>query len=266
MIGILVITAFLLSYFLMPSLTEMVQARLMHFNHANQEIPLGLGMLFIIVVVPLILVGIVFRRIDFIYGFLAILTILSFGFLGLIDDTLGSREARGFLGHFRALFQGQLTTGALKAIFGGIIAVFLGVLTADQGLAIIVNALLIALTANFANLLDVRPGRTGKFYIGGTLVLLLLGAGNTILLLLLATVIPYLSWDLQGKVMMGDVGANILGSILGLATTQLALSLKIIIIVGLLGLHFYAERKSFTLAIENNKFLNYLDLIGRKKL
>ena len=60
--------------------------------------------------------------------------------------------------------QGQLTTGALKAIFGGLIALLLGFYSRTWPDCCI-NGLLIALMANFANLLDVRPGRTGKFYI-----------------------------------------------------------------------------------------------------
>ncbi|NLM25693.1 MAG: UDP-N-acetylmuramyl pentapeptide phosphotransferase [Firmicutes bacterium] len=266
MLSVLVVLAFGASYYLLPALAEMAQARLMHFNYANQEVPVGLGMLFIIVVIPLILIGILFQKINLLFGFLAVLTILAFGIVGFIDDTLGSREARGFRGHFRALLQGQLTTGALKAIFGGLIALLLGFFTAEHGLIVIINGLLIALMANFANLLDVRPGRTGKFYILSTALLFFFGESNPVSLILLASVLAYLPWDLHGQVMMGDIGSNILGSVLGLVVTQLPVISKLVILFSLVGLHYYAERKSFTLVIENNRFLNYLDLIGRKKL
>lgn len=266
MIGLLLALSYLVSYFAVPALAKMMQARLVHFNHRNHEIPVGLGIVFIIVVVPLILLGMLLQQVELLFGFLTVLTALSFGILGFIDDTIGSREARGFAGHFRALLQGQLTTGALKAIFGGTIALLLAVFTSDNWLIIIINSLTIALMANFTNLLDVRPGRTGKFYILITGILFFLGGGTPVLLLLLGSVLAYLPWDLQGKVMMGDSGANTLGAVLGLAITQQLLPIKTGALFLLVVLHFFAERSSFTLIIENNKVLNYIDQLGRSKL
>ena len=89
--------------------------------------------------------------------------VLGFGFLGLLDDLLGSGNDRGFRGHLRALTQGRITTGFVKLLGGAGVAV---VLVATPGFAtgrrLIVDALLIALAANLGNLLDLAPGRTIK--------------------------------------------------------------------------------------------------------
>jgi UDP-N-acetylmuramyl pentapeptide phosphotransferase/UDP-N-acetylglucosamine-1-phosphate transferase len=39
--------------------------------------------------------------------------VFAFGLLGLVDDLLGDGRARGFKGHVRALFLGEITTGFL---------------------------------------------------------------------------------------------------------------------------------------------------------
>lgn len=123
MYRVLVLTAinFLLTVYLMPMLTEMIRPRQAGLNYQNQEVPIGLGLVFILTVVPITVLAIL-RAVPLSTGVIYIITILSFGFLGIIDDTIGSREARGFTGHFRALFQGLLTTGAIKALFGVILA------------------------------------------------------------------------------------------------------------------------------------------------
>lgn len=64
--------------------------------------------------------------------------------------------------------------------------------------------------------------------------------------------------------MMGDVGSNILGYTLGIfSTISFNFRIKIVILVLLLIFHIMAERVSFSKIIDNNKFLKYLDSIGR---
>ena len=57
---------------------------------------------------------------------LYLLALTGMAFLGFIDDMLGKRDSLGFRGHFtRLLKKGELTTGVLKALGGGIIAICL---------------------------------------------------------------------------------------------------------------------------------------------
>lgn len=104
--------------------------------------------------------------------------------LGVVDDAFGSRDARGFKGHLRAMARGQLTTGGLKLL--GISAASLVVAlilsgaapwgaesagpganavaqARSLGFAVLAGAA-IALTSNLVNLTDLRPGRALKTY------------------------------------------------------------------------------------------------------
>ncbi len=209
--------------------------------------------------------AIIFQFIDLKLGALFIITVLAFGLLGLIDDTLGSRDACGFYGHFRALKNGYLTTGALKALFGGVIALLVSTVYGEGLLQIIVNSLNLALSANLANLLDVRPGRVGKFFLITSTGLALIGYGSLFSLLLTASVIAYLPWDLAAKAMMGDVGSNVLGVVIGFGLLSLPLGGKLIAVVILITVHLYAERYSLTQMIATNSVLRYLDQLGRKQ-
>ncbi len=258
--------SFLATYLLMPQVSDMVRERLVRPNHANEEIPVGLGMIFVLVVVPLIILLVLLTQITVVVGLIWLLSLMGFGMLGFIDDTLGSREARGFCGHFRALLGGQLTTGALKALFGAGIALLVALFTADQGVTIIVNTLVISLFANLFNLLDVRPGRSSKAFLFLALPLFTLTLPPLPMALLVASVLAYIPWDLQSKVMMGDVGANVLGAAYGLAVLTIPLSFRLLVLLFLVAIHVYAERFSLSQAIEGNSFLQMMDSWGRKKV
>lgn len=264
----LVLTAinFLLTVYLMPMLTEMIRPRQAGLNYQNQEVPVGLGLVFILTVVPTTILAVFFAVLPLRSGVIYIITILSFGLLGIIDDTIGSREARGFTGHFRALFQGFLTTGAIKALFGVILAFLVAVIKTDSVLSIILNVLSITLFANLLNLLDVRPGRASKFYLFWFLFSYIMGYPSIVMLFLLAAVIGYLPWDLQAKVMMGDVGSNVLGAIIGLSVTDFSITSKVIVVIVLILIHLYAEQTSLSLLIEKTPILKHLDNLGRKKV
>ena len=101
---------------------------------------------------------------------------------GLIDDAFGAGGPKGFGGHLAALNAGTLTTGMLKMLGIGSLALFYGASAAPQvlersGLAARgdapvaltllawgLAAAVIALAANLLNLLDLRPGRALKAY------------------------------------------------------------------------------------------------------
>lgn len=86
------------------------------------------------------------------------------------------------------------------------------------------------------------------------------------MLFLLAAVIGYLPWDLKAEVMMGDVGSNVLGAIIGLSVTEFSITNKVIVVVVLAIIHLYAEKASLSQLIEKIPILNYIDNIGRKKV
>ena len=96
---------------------------------------------------------------------LVLLAMLGFALLGLFDDLAGSGHRRGFAGHAAALRSGQLTTGMLKLVGGALVAVAVvsaRALARPQAGWLLLDAALVALAANLANLLDRAPGRTTK--------------------------------------------------------------------------------------------------------
>jgi UDP-N-acetylmuramyl pentapeptide phosphotransferase/UDP-N-acetylglucosamine-1-phosphate transferase len=89
--------------------------------------------------------------------------------LGAVDDIWGTREVGGFKGHFKKLlFERKLTTGALKALGGGAVALAAGWLIHPHDLLqAALAAMVIALATNTLNLLDLRPGRAvAVFFLG----------------------------------------------------------------------------------------------------
>ena len=196
------------------------------------------------------------------------LVTLGFGGLGLMDDLKGDRSAGGFRGHFRMLRSGKLTTGAVKALGGGGLSLVAGYFITTPGplWAAGLAALLIALSANTLNLLDLRPGRClFGFGVGAlTLLAVLLGqhaAGAGILLWSAAAfaVILY-PLDAGGSVMLGDTGANAFGAVLGVAgAIFFGRWEQGIIVAALLGLQVWCERHSLTHFIESHALLRALD-------
>ena len=85
---------------------------------------------------------------------------------------------------------------------------------------LIADAVLVALCANLANLLDAAPGRATKVG-AAAFVLLVIGVGVPAALVAPAVVVGaalgLLLDDLREHLMLGDAGANALGAVLGLA-------------------------------------------------
>ncbi|MCL4079126.1 hypothetical protein MX659_05945 [Coriobacteriia bacterium Es71-Z0120] len=212
-----------------------------------------------------------------------VLSIITSAF-GLVDDAYGSRDVRGFSGHVRALLEGSLTTGGLKLV--GIGVASLAAARAVAGVAswggspagILVAGVTVALTANFVNLLDLRPGRALKGYVAlscaGALLLAsfvyrLAGAGfaSSASLLAVALLGPAAAcwrYDLGERAMLGDAGANAMGAVAGLVIVS-ALPLPGVAAFGaaVLALNLLSERVSFSAVIERVGVLAWLDALGR---
>ncbi|MFB3881355.1 MAG: glycosyltransferase family 2 protein [Armatimonadota bacterium] len=235
-------------------------------NYLGRRLPGAVGILFPVVALPIVLLS----PLESPQRWAGLLTVGAFAALGLADDLLGAgHQARGLQGHFRALLRGQLTTGAAKAIGGLAAGVGAGALL-DPGrpLLIAVDALLIALSANSINLLDLRPGRALKGFLFLSTLAAIVSPGSLVLLgpLLTAAIVSAPS-DLAGRSMMGDVGSNTLGAAAGLALA-LALPLwgRLAAVVALAAFHLLCERRSLTEIIARNAFLRLLDQLATTHL
>lgn len=184
--------------------------------------------------------------------------------LGLLDDMLGDAGPKGLKGHLSFFWrQRKISTGLLKAVGSGVIAGW--VVLAIKSESIVVDWLLLLLTINLINLLDLRPGRALKATLLVFILALLLPLSDYRLLAVTSGVIlAYLRYDLLGLVMLGDAGSNTLGMIAGLALLDAPVAVKTGLVLVLALLHAAAERYSFTRLIDGNKWLKKMDEWGRK--
>jgi hypothetical protein len=216
---------------------------------------------------------------------------LGGGLAGYIDDVDqgahdGGKVAKGLKGHLGALAHGQVTTGVIKIAGIGASALAASSLVGSKTTSVggkaadlALNTVLIAGTANLANLLDLRPGRALKATVlvatplsyfscaaaktpaSGASAQRLLASG------LNAAAITALVEDLQETTMLGDTGANAAGALLG---TSLAANdswkLRLGTALGVVGLILASEKVSFSKVIAANPALNWLDQLWRRPL
>ncbi len=196
------------------------------------------------------------------------LVTVGFGGLGLLDDLSGDATAKGFRGHFAAMQRGRLTTGAVKAIGGGLLSLAAGfLLTAPRPLWFaLLAALLVALSASTLNLLDLRPGRClSGFFVGTAVIFAVLlsqhaAESGVFLWAAFAFALILYPLDALGSVMLGDTGANALGAVLGVAgVIYLASVWQFLLVLILIGFQIWSERHSLSKLIENTPWLRALD-------
>lgn len=207
---------------------------------------------------------------------------------GLIDDTFGTPGHKGLKGHLAALRTGQLTTGGLKLVGIGSLAVG-GALWLFGGMwgpwvlsfvHYVVAAALIALSANTVNLFDLRPLRALKAYsflafaavVGGTVMLVARGlspalaVSDGLLVAVVAAGPAAAVWrnDASEKGMLGDAGANAFGMLAGvMLAVALPLPVAAAAAAGLLALNLLSERVSLSALIERTAWLARIDGWGR---
>jgi UDP-GlcNAc:undecaprenyl-phosphate GlcNAc-1-phosphate transferase len=197
--------------------------------------------------------------------------LLGVAFLGFLDDSLGQAEAveapRGWRGHARALREGRLSTGAIKAIGALALAAYV---VSGRGLEsgrYLADVVLLILATNAFNLLDLRPGRAEK-------ALALLGAGLCIgawtlvpleLLGIFAGPVLVGAWfTLRERAMLGDTGSNLVGAIAGIwLLSTLGGTGRLIALALLVALTFYGELRSISKVVESVPPLRWLDSLGR---
>jgi UDP-N-acetylmuramyl pentapeptide phosphotransferase/UDP-N-acetylglucosamine-1-phosphate transferase len=269
-----------------PVVRLLKEAGALRPNYAGRPIPVGGGMVFVLAALAAQTVQLLLwplrpgHRSLPASLFVCAVTLLGFALLGLLDDLLGTRETGGFRGHFRLLRrEGRLTSGTLKALGGAVVAAWpawvaawAAVQTAwsppwlVMGVAA-VNLLLIALTANAVNLLDLRPGRAFKGFLLLFLVALAVRPGHPVwdwIAPLAGAAALFAVPDLRGEVMMGDAGSNPLGALVGVGVAwSWPLGLKLAWLAALVAFHLYTERASLSVAIERVAVLRWLDRLGR---
>ena len=203
---------------------------------------------------------------------------LGGGVAGYIDDVDqgahdGGKVAKGLKGHLGALAHGQVTTGVIKIAGIGASALAASALVGSKATSVsgkvadlALNTVLIAGTANLANLLDLRPGRALKatVLVATPLSYFSCAAAKTpaspasaqrlLASGLNAAAITALVEDLQETTVLGDTGAND-SCKLRLGTT-----------LGVVGLILASEKVSFSKVIAANPALNWLDQLWRRPL
>ncbi len=205
-------------------------------------------------------------------SFSCLLLIVGSSLVGLIDDVYGSHVSRGLMGHIKAFWvEKKITTGMLKAVVIWLLAAVSVTLSADvHGLVTLISdATLISLAANFINLLDLRPGRSVKAFF---IILVLLIACDCrspaapVPVGLAGAVLAGLNDELSEECMMGDAGANPLGAALGYwVVVSLSLFAKAFVLLSLISVHIYSERRSLSKVIDKNPVLRFIDRLGRSQ-
>lgn len=246
----------------------LVNSNVIRPNYKKDMIPVSMGMVFLpmMIINGIILAYFTNEAQNLLYLFIYIFGMIAMFFAGVLDDIIGNRDVSGLKGHFKSLLKGDLTTGGFKALFGGFVGVIISIAISKNVIDIVINTLIIALSTNLMNLLDLRPGRAIKAYllIVTTLFLTLVGYVKALPLLIVPNVLAYFSHDLKARAMMGDTGSNVLGISIGiLVVLGYSLKVRLLWLVFLILIHLITEKYSLTKIIEKNKFLNYIDKLGR---
>jgi UDP-N-acetylmuramyl pentapeptide phosphotransferase/UDP-N-acetylglucosamine-1-phosphate transferase len=191
----------------------------------------------------------------------------GFGLLGLLDDLAGSGASRGFAGHLRALAQGQVTTGIVKLVGGGVVAVVvITSVTGDGPGGVLARAAVVALAANLGNLFDRAPGRVIKVALVTFAAVALAWRDDVALAgpaITVGAAVALLLPDLRERCMLGDTGANVLGAAIGLAVaTSVTTATAIVVAICLALLNALSERISFSRVIDRVAPLRWADRLG----
>lgn len=267
--AILILTGLLGTYAIIPLFRSLlIESNVLRTNYKKDMIPVSMGIVFLpmLIINAIILAYFTTNFKDMLHIFIFLFGLVSMFFAGILDDIIGNRDVSGLKGHFKSLLNGKLTTGGFKALFGGFIGLVISIAISKNIYDIVINTLIIALSTNLMNLLDLRPGRAIKGYLLISIVLLFTLGEYTrnLLLLIFPNVIAYFNQDLKAKAMMGDTGSNVLGISIGILFVMgYPLKVRLIWLAFLIFIHILTEKYSLTKIIENNKFLNFIDKLGR---
>lgn len=244
-------------------------------NYRGRQVPVGAGVL---VAVAAIAAEAVFTVSDAAGHWpgqtgarlLVLLAAVGFALLGLVDDLGAEGDIRGFTGHVRAAARGRLTTGGVKLLGGGLLAVVLaGAADVGNGWRLVPDALLIALCANLGNLFDRAPGRTTKVSILAFVALVAAtGAPRDLIgvAVVVGAAIGLLLFDLREELMLGDAGANALGAVLGLGLVlSSGFTARLVVLAVVAALNVASEWVSYSNVIDRIGPLRAADRAGRRR-
>jgi UDP-GlcNAc:undecaprenyl-phosphate/decaprenyl-phosphate GlcNAc-1-phosphate transferase len=137
-----------------------------------------------------------------------------------------------------------------------------------RGWRFVVGSAVVAGSANLWNLLDVRPGRSLKFFLpaGIGLAAALSGPFSVVFVVASAGAAPALAADLLERAMLGDSGANVLGFLVGVGTfLALRTPWLWLLMAGLVALHALADTITLSRLIDSTPPLRWFDRLGRRK-
>ncbi len=253
------------------------QPALMRENYQQASLPTAAGITFVLALVVIEGLWAIFDAFD-IGGVTgsnaarvgALVVVLGFTLLGLVDDLAGSSARKGFGGHMRALARGELTTGGVKALGGiGVAFVAASFISNDGGLALVIDAAIIALAANLVNLFDLRPGRATKVSLLVFAFMALASKFDAQLFgvaIVIGAAAALILDDMRERLMIGDTGANAMGAALGFGLVSVTASTgRLVTVAVLLALNLLSEFVSFSKIIDSVGPLRSLDRMGRRE-
>ena len=197
--------------------------------------------------------------------------VLGVALLGLVDDALGrgadSGTPRGWRGHARAVASGRFSTGAIKAVGALALAAYATSGLGQRDFAYVTDLLLLLLTTNLLNLLDLRPGRAEKVLaalLAGVCIAAWTVVPIELLGLFVGPVLVVAAFTLRERAMLGDTGANLVGALAGITLlVSLGEAARYVALGIVVALNIYGEFRSISRTIEGVPLLRSLDSLGR---
>jgi UDP-N-acetylmuramyl pentapeptide phosphotransferase/UDP-N-acetylglucosamine-1-phosphate transferase len=198
--------------------------------------------------------------------------VVVFGFatVGLFDDLVGTHLARGLRGHWRAARRGQLTSGAIKLLVGVAVACVATVPFSINSERRLLCVVIVAGSANAANLFDLAPGRATKVSVIVAVILAVVaGSTDAVLgpLMFVGAVVALAPAEFGERLMLGDAGANPLGGVIGLMAIAAAGGSRAALwaaAAAVVAVNVAGELVSFSSVIARVPPLRALDRLGRR--
>jgi UDP-N-acetylmuramyl pentapeptide phosphotransferase/UDP-N-acetylglucosamine-1-phosphate transferase len=174
---------------------------------------------------------------------------------------------KGLAGHVRALRSGRVSGGVVKVVLIGagstVAAAQLRSPSGSDWSTRAARAVVIAASANLVNLLDLRPGRASKVTLLTGCAAALTGDLSVPMAAAAGASLATLPDDLGERTMLGDLGANTLGALIGVHLASRSRPTLMAAVVVVSGLTLASERISFTKIIAATPPLRWIDELGR---